>query len=101
MRAIIGGAVMKSARQQEYEAEFDLEMRERLPLIRKTLGLSEREAANAAGVTLKTYRKWEETGRVRSADPLRKLCDEFDVSLNWLMMGEEISSPNGTIWMTL
>jgi DNA-binding XRE family transcriptional regulator len=44
---------------RDYEVEFHRELSERLRATRKILGISEREAADAAGVTVATYRKWE------------------------------------------
>jgi DNA-binding XRE family transcriptional regulator len=38
---------------------FYMALGERLRLTRKTLGISEQEAAEAAGVSVRTYRKWE------------------------------------------
>lgn len=72
---------------RDYEVEFHRELSERLRATRKILGISEREAADAAGVTVATYRKWEKGGYVRGTMTLRSFCDELDVSFHWLLDG--------------
>jgi transcriptional regulator with XRE-family HTH domain len=67
---------------------FYLKLGERLPVAWKTLGISEGEAADAAGVTITTYRKWEKGEHVVSCDPLLNLCDEFHVSVDWIISGK-------------
>jgi hypothetical protein len=53
------------------------------------LGLTEEEAATAAGVTVKTWRKWEKSGpaRVGHLGPL-DFAARFDVSIDWLFYGD-------------
>lgn len=70
------------------EGTFYQKLGERLRVTRRTLGISEREAADAAGVDVRTYRRWEKGGRDRSSVPLRRFCDEFDVSYDWLLVGK-------------
>ena len=72
---------------EDCDVAFYRAIGERLRLTRKILGISEREAAGAAGVTVKTYRKWESGARQRSGFPVEWLCDEFDVSITWMFMG--------------
>jgi transcriptional regulator with XRE-family HTH domain len=59
----------------------------RLRITRIALGLTEKEAADAHAVSLRTYRKWENGGRQRGSGFL-KFAEKFDVSLNWLVGGE-------------
>jgi transcriptional regulator with XRE-family HTH domain len=73
---------------RESQTVFYQKLGERLRITRKTLGISEQEAADAADVTVTTYRKWEKGGHVHGTDPLLNFCDEFDVSLNWLGSGK-------------
>jgi transcriptional regulator with XRE-family HTH domain len=71
----------------DYETAFDRELSERLRVTRRTLGITEREAA-AAHVTVKTYRKWESGGRMRSSvDTLQRFCAELAVSFTWMVGG--------------
>jgi transcriptional regulator with XRE-family HTH domain len=51
------------------------------------LGISEREAADAAGVTMRTYRKWEKGGHIRGMHALDNFCYELEVSICWLLDG--------------
>lgn len=73
---------------KEYDTAFDRELAGRLRITRKTLGLSERDAAAAAGVTIKTYRKWEAGGHAQSSVTLTRLCHELEVSVTWMVSGE-------------
>jgi transcriptional regulator with XRE-family HTH domain len=60
----------------------------RLPITRLVLGITEREAAAAAGVSLRTYRKWE-AGHDRPTDTgILAFAFAYDVSLHWLVDGE-------------
>jgi transcriptional regulator with XRE-family HTH domain len=60
----------------------------RLPITRLVLGISETEAAAAARVSLRTYRKWE-AGHDRPTDTgILAFAYAYDVSLDWLANGE-------------
>jgi transcriptional regulator with XRE-family HTH domain len=61
----------------------------RYRVARLALGLTEQEAAAAAGVTVKTWRKWENQGPGRAGHlgPL-DFAARFDVSIGWLFCGE-------------
>jgi transcriptional regulator with XRE-family HTH domain len=59
----------------------------RLRVTRLALGISEAEAAEAYGVTVPTYRKWERGGRERGGGFL-KFSKRYDVNLDWLYMGD-------------
>jgi transcriptional regulator with XRE-family HTH domain len=60
----------------------------RLPVTRLVLGISETEAAAAARVSLRTYRKWE-AGHDRQTDTgILAFAFAYDVSLDWLVKGD-------------
>jgi transcriptional regulator with XRE-family HTH domain len=60
----------------------------RLRVTRLVLGISETEAAAAARVSLRTYRKWE-AGHDRPTDTgILAFAYAYDVSLDWLANGE-------------
>ena len=60
----------------------------RLPITRRVLGISETEAAAAARVSLRTYRKWE-AGHDRPTNTgILAFAFAYDVSLDWLAKGE-------------
>jgi transcriptional regulator with XRE-family HTH domain len=61
----------------------------RLRQAREALDLTEQQAADAFGVTLKTYRKYEAGGRPRSSAPLVRFADKYNVSPDWIFMGEQ------------
>lgn len=60
----------------------------RLRVVRAALGLTEREAADAFGVTLRTYRRYE-AGCVgnRPLTIVRFAC-RYAISLDWIIYGE-------------
>jgi transcriptional regulator with XRE-family HTH domain len=61
----------------------------RLRLVRLVLGLSEEDTATAMSITIRTLRKWEAGGsRTNSASPFVEFSRKYDVSLDWLLMGE-------------
>jgi transcriptional regulator with XRE-family HTH domain len=60
----------------------------RLRVTRIVLGISEKEAAAAHGVTLATYRKWEDGRPPRSGKPYLAFSAKYDVNLDWLIAGE-------------
>ena len=61
---------------------------QRLRLARSVLSITEREAAAAHGVTLRTYRRWERGGpQTNSSRGLTAFCKAYGVSVDWLMLG--------------
>jgi transcriptional regulator with XRE-family HTH domain len=60
----------------------------RLRVTRIVLGVTEKEAAAAHGVTLTTYRKWENGKPPRSGKPYLAFSAKYDVNLDWLIAGE-------------
>lgn len=66
-------------------------MARRLRAVREALGRTELEAANAAGVALVSYRRYEADGHGPRRWPSHKCedyCDAWNVSLDWLVRGE-------------
>ncbi len=59
----------------------------RLRTARIALGLTEAEAAKAAGVTIGTWRRYEAGGRVRTR-AMVKFCGLYSVNLDWLICGD-------------
>ena len=68
--------------------EYHLALAQRLRLARETLSISEEEAAAAAGVILRTYRRWEAGNPGQSSRPLFKLGRKLGVNLDWLFSGK-------------
>jgi transcriptional regulator with XRE-family HTH domain len=64
----------------------------RLRATRIALGLTEEQAAAAAGRTVETWRKYEATGTGYCTGPLLLFCQRYpDVSLDWLFCGRVLS----------
>jgi transcriptional regulator with XRE-family HTH domain len=61
----------------------------RYRVARLALGLTEKEAATAAGVTMKIWRKWETNGPAQAGHlgPL-DFAAKFNVSIAWLFYGK-------------
>lgn len=55
-------------------------------MARLSLGISEAEAAEAHGVTLRTYRRYERGGRSRWSG-VKGFAAKYDVSADWLLLG--------------
>jgi hypothetical protein len=59
----------------------------RLRAARLERGVSEEEAARAAGRRVATWRKYEATGKGRLTFPLREFANRFGVSFDYLLEG--------------
>ena len=60
-----------------------------LRAIRQALGLTQREAAERAGVPLKTYQNWEGSQREPNINSLKRLAKAFQVTIDHLVRDEE------------
>lgn len=72
----------------ELTPDFWLAYGHRLRVTRAALGITEHAAAEAHGVTLATYRKWEAGCKQRSVLPALRFMKMYDVSADWLLGGE-------------
>lgn len=59
----------------------------RLKVTRIALGISEQEAAEAHGVTLKTYRAYEAGAPQRGSYGWQGFAEKYNVSFDWLVSG--------------
>jgi transcriptional regulator with XRE-family HTH domain len=62
----------------------------RLHVVRVVLDITEQEAAEICGVTLRTYRRYERGAKHKSVRPVRNFARHYGVSLGWLFDGEGI-----------
>jgi transcriptional regulator with XRE-family HTH domain len=60
----------------------------RLRVTRLALGITEADAAEAHGVTLATYQKWEAGCRQLTVGFAIRFAEKYEVSLDWLIEGE-------------
>jgi transcriptional regulator with XRE-family HTH domain len=72
----------------ESERAYNKKFGERLRAIRKTLGVSENEMAEAAGVTIEMYRKLEKGAVAALIGPVENIAYAFDISFKWLGSGK-------------
>lgn len=67
---------------------------ERLRYGRQSAGHTQKSAAQALNVEYSTYRKWESgTNEPSSIEKLGEVCRLFDISIDWLVYGEQKESP--------
>jgi transcriptional regulator with XRE-family HTH domain len=62
----------------------------RLRVVRIVLDIAEQEAADVCGVTLRTYRRYEQGAKQKSIRPVKNFACHYGVSLGWLADGEGI-----------
>jgi hypothetical protein len=62
----------------------------RLRVARIAVAISDVEAASVAGCTVQTWRKYETTGKGRCTRAMLFFCRRYDVSLDWLFLGEGV-----------
>jgi transcriptional regulator with XRE-family HTH domain len=60
----------------------------RMRVTRIVLGLSEQQAADAYGITLQTYRKYEAGHPQRGTQPAHRFASKYSVPSDWLYDGE-------------
>jgi transcriptional regulator with XRE-family HTH domain len=65
----------------------------RLALVRKILGLTEREFAERAGVLLSRYHHWESGSVPLSLSSAMALCAAHGLTLDWLYRGKILGLP--------
>jgi transcriptional regulator with XRE-family HTH domain len=78
------GKSMDERERRQFDKEYGL----RLRITRAALGITEEQAADAFGITLKTYRRHEAGERVRGTIPILMFSERYNVSLDWLLMGD-------------
>jgi hypothetical protein len=74
--------------QLEFDNDFDAKLAHRLRVTRIALGISEKEAAASAHRGVRTWRKYETTGKGRVDYPVVLFCQRYDVSLDWIICGD-------------
>ena len=70
-----------------------MDFRERLFDLRRQAGLSQEDLANLLNVTRQAVQKWEAGTSRPDMDNLVSLAEYFKVSLDYLVMGKELSPP--------
>lgn len=69
-----------------------MELHERIALARKQAGLSQEQLGEKLGVSRQAVSKWESGQTNPDVAYLSQMCRLFDVSADWLLLGEESSS---------
>lgn len=60
----------------------------RLKATREALGLNQRQLCQRASVATNTYNQWEKGKSRPELDEAIKLVDEFDLTLDWIYLGD-------------
>ena len=75
-----------------------MELHERIALIRKTKGLTQEQLGELVGVTRQAVSKWESGQAVPDALTIAKLCQELDLSADYILLGKDAGEPvEGTV----
>ncbi len=61
---------------------------ERLALTRSAFGLSQGAFAESAGIADNTYNQYEQGVRLPLVENALKLCERFDLTLDWIYRGD-------------
>lgn len=66
-----------------------MELHERIAVIRKTKGLTQGQLGELVGVTRQAVSKWESGQAVPDALTIAKLCQELNLSADYVLLGKE------------
>lgn len=66
----------------------------RLRMTREALGLNQTELCERAGVKRNTYNQWEQGKGRPQIDEAQKLCDAFNITLDWIYRGDPSGLPH-------
>jgi len=72
------------------------ELNKRLKLIRKALGLTQKEMSNMMGVSLRVYQYYEKGEQKPTYEKLVPLVEKFNINGNWLLTGQGEMFLNGS-----
>ena len=61
---------------------------ERLTLTRRVWGLQQQEFAERAGINASAYNQYERGKRLISIGHAHRLCDVYDLTLDWIYRGD-------------
>jgi transcriptional regulator with XRE-family HTH domain len=73
--------------------DYARELGNRLREVRRLLGITEHEAASAAGITIRTWRRWEAGLPGRGHNALLRFAKNLEVSAGWLIVNEGTPFP--------
>jgi transcriptional regulator with XRE-family HTH domain len=69
--------------------EVDVMFQDNLRNLREKKGWTQTQAADAAGVSFRSYQNWEIGGREPRLDALKKLAEAFGVTTDELLVGHD------------
>lgn len=76
---------------ETYGGRTPVAVGKRLKLVREVMGLKQIEFARRVGLAPNTYNQLEGGRNFPSIDTLHKLCDTYDLDMNWLLAGDPAS----------
>lgn len=74
-------------------SDFSPEAGERVKVTRKALGLTQEELAGLLGVTRGALANWERGSRLADVAAMTRFCRAYNLSLDWLYMGDMSQLP--------
>ena len=63
-------------------------MNERLKILRKKLGLTQKQFADMIGITTRSLQNYEANLRKIPGDVIKNICEKMSVNPSWFLMGE-------------
>jgi len=60
-------------------------------------GLQQQDFAERAGIIPSAYNQYERSKRLISIQHAHKLCDEYDLTLDWIYRGDTSGLRSGTV----
>jgi len=88
---------MEITRRNALRAE---DVAERLTLIRKAYGLGQQDFGERAGLSQPQYNQFETARRLLTLPAALRLCDEYNVTLDYLYRGEPSNLPRD-LWLQI
>lgn len=65
----------------------------RLTLIREAYGLNQTEFSSRIGINANTYNQYEQGKRLPRVDMAARICDEYNIDLDWIFRGTKKELP--------
>lgn len=75
--------------------DLTIDVARRLASARRALGLDQQQFGTRAGLSQPQYNQFEKGKRLLTLSAAMKLCDEYNLTLDWLYRGDPSGLPYG------
>lgn len=93
MRVMDETVVMPARKSLDTPGRTPTDVGARLALLRKLHDLDQKKMAKSISVTQGTYSNWETGARPLGIESANAICDQYDVTLDWLYRGNRGTLP--------